>query len=130
MLPLNSSPRFSARTQISPDGLSSGVDRICAFVALWPEKTGVRFFFVAAFDVVFAAAFFGSACATSVVALARTRARYNERIETSKLGRDRGGDQQIRLQIDRTGFDHLDRCSGRWHERREVHAREWDVKQL
>src|SRR4051812_28078151 len=42
MLPLNSSPRFSAKIQMSPEGRSSGSLRRVAGLALWPWNTATR----------------------------------------------------------------------------------------
>src|ERR1043166_7734676 len=42
MLPWNSSPRFSAKIQTSPDGRSSGSLRSVACAALWPWNTATR----------------------------------------------------------------------------------------
>src|SRR4051812_41705510 len=42
MLPWNSSPRFSARSQTSPDGRSSGSTRSADVAALWPWNTATR----------------------------------------------------------------------------------------
>src|SRR5262245_28526196 len=43
MLRRTSSPRFSARSQISPEGLSSGSIRKVDFAALWPRNAATRF---------------------------------------------------------------------------------------
>src|SRR5262245_38224963 len=88
MLPLNSSPRFSARSQISPDGLVSGSLRSEDFGALWPENAATR----CRLDD--RSAFAGTANAMIVRITKR-------RIDLMTVGRPRSRSQQILTNIGR-----------------------------